>query len=265
MTRKSERQRAVSLRRKGMTYREILIRVPVAKSTLSEWLRSVGLAKSQHQRLTQKKQEGALRGAMRRKEIRLWQIEGLREGATTHVGNISSRELWLLGIALYWAEGSKQNSRHVSTGVMFGNSDQRMLQVFRAWLHLLQVPIADLLYELYIHENRRSDTEVFKEWWAKKMRISKSLIGRVYYKKGNPKTQRTNVGDLYHGLLRIKVRSSTTLNRQIGAWVCGIVENLGDGVVGNTPAFEAGDPWFDPKSPSQVMIVVPPPDTRRKS
>lgn len=49
-----EKLKAIKLRREGLSYREILRYVPVAKSTLSLWLRDVGLAKRQTQRLTKK-------------------------------------------------------------------------------------------------------------------------------------------------------------------------------------------------------------------
>lgn len=48
------KEKAVALRKEGKVYSEILKEVPVAKSTLSLWLRDVGLAKAQKQRITQK-------------------------------------------------------------------------------------------------------------------------------------------------------------------------------------------------------------------
>jgi len=42
-----EKEKAIKLRKRGFSYSEILREIPVAKSTLSLWLRSVGLAKKQ--------------------------------------------------------------------------------------------------------------------------------------------------------------------------------------------------------------------------
>jgi transposase len=66
-----EKEIAIELRRQGYSYSEILKRVPVAKSTLSLWLRSVGLAKQQKQRLTEKRLAALKRGweACRKKRI----------------------------------------------------------------------------------------------------------------------------------------------------------------------------------------------------
>jgi len=57
-----EKQKVIELRKNGLSYREILEQVPVAKSSLSLWLKSVKLASSQKQRLTEKKCASAYRG-----------------------------------------------------------------------------------------------------------------------------------------------------------------------------------------------------------
>lgn len=236
-----EKETAIRLRREGKTYSEILSEVPVAKSTLSEWLKSVQLAKPQQQRITKKRKESALRGARIRRQTMISEIEVLKNSGRREIGDVSSRELWLIGIALYWAEGSKQYAHTPSTGIMFSNSDVQMAHVFLKWLEQLGVPQAKVYFELYIHETRKAESIKFKKWWIHELDVSPGQLNRIYFKKGNPKTNRKNIVDRYHGLIRIKVNSSTNLNRRINGWVHGIVASLGDGVIGNTPAFGAGD------------------------
>lgn len=236
-----EKIKAIKLRKEGKTYSEILAEIPIAKSTLSDWLKSVQLAVPQKQRITRKRLAAAQRGATARRNARLNEVDEYVEKGREYTGSISARELWLIGVALYWAEGSKQRISGPSTGVMFGNSDAKMIKVFLIWLRLARIPPASIYFELYIHETRKADTVAFKEWWAKQIGVSVSLIDKVYFKKGNIKTNRTNIKDLYHGLIRIRVKSSTTLNRKINGWIEGVVSSLGSGVTGNTPAFGAGD------------------------
>ena len=50
-----EKEKAIILRKRGMTYSEILDVVSVAKSTLALWLQSVNLSKKQKQRITEKR------------------------------------------------------------------------------------------------------------------------------------------------------------------------------------------------------------------
>ena len=112
-------------------------------------------------------------------------------------------------------------------GVTFGNSDVEMIKVFIQWLDLMNVQESGYYFELYVHESRKSEVLMFKKWWANQLGVSTKKMDRVYLKKGNIKTNRKNIADLYHGLIRIKVNSSTTLNRQINGWVYGIVASLG--------------------------------------
>lgn len=224
--RKEYKEKAIALRRKGNTYREILAVVPVAKSTLSEWFREVELSVPQKQRITQKRKDAALRGAAARRNNRLTEVKNEMRVGTEEIKNITERELWLIGIALYWAEGSKQNERSPSEGLAFGNSDCRMHAVYLAWLRSMRVPESSIIFELYVHRDRKNDSDEFRKWWVDKLEISSERLTRVYLKNGNPKTKRLNVGDLYHGLLRIKVKTSTTLNRRIQGWIAGIVKEV---------------------------------------
>ncbi len=236
-----QKEKAIALRKLGRTYSEILSEIPVAKSTLSEWLKSVHLAKPQKQRITQKRIAARLRGAQSRHDARVLETHSFEQVGVVDIGNLSERELWLIGIALYWAEGSKQYEHSPSTGIMFANSDVRMIRVFLRWLEQMKVPQSEIYLELYVHETRKTDAPAFVRWWTRELAIPNGKLERVYFKKGNPKTNRKNIADLYHGLIRIKVNSSTILNRKINGWVYGIVASLGSGVTGNTPAFGAGD------------------------
>src|SRR3989338_6632524 len=124
------KQKAIELRKKGKSYSEILKTIPVAKSTLCLWLKSVGLSKPQQQRLTEKRLQSAQRGGDSRRAQRITETKEILEKARREIGKITNRELLLIGAALYWAEGSKQKSHAVSTGILFTNSDPQMLILF---------------------------------------------------------------------------------------------------------------------------------------
>jgi hypothetical protein len=218
-----EKEFAIKLRREGKSYREILSQVPVAKSTLSEWFKSVQLAAPQKQRITQLRIDARLRGAASKRDKRLAEVKDLITKGKEEVGKLSERELWLIGTALYWAEGSKQNARSISTGILFGNMDFKMILVFLRWLRSMGVPDDDVYFELYVHKNRASEVKNFVEWWIEVLDLPKATILRTYLKNGNPATNRRNIADLYHGLFRIRVKSSTSLNRKVNGWIEGIV------------------------------------------
>lgn len=207
------KERAITLRKEGKTYREIRSEIPIAKSTLSDWLRSVGLSKPQQQRITQKRLDAALRGAQKRRDNRLKEIEECCNKGIKEIGALTERELWLIGVALYWAEGSKQTIKSKSAGICFVNTDPRMLRTCLAWLRQLGVKEQSIRYDIYIHIDRRTEAEKFRAWWMSQLNISNIPREHIYFKKGNIQTKRSNVGDLYHGLLRIRVKESTSLNR----------------------------------------------------
>ena len=218
-----EYKKAIRMRKNGRTYNEILEQIPVAKSTLSLWLRSVGLAEPQKQRITQRRIDAQRRGAQSRHFTRIREVNRWIEQGCKDIGIISERELWLISTALYWAEGSKQNSVSISAGIQFCNSDVRMIAVFLKWLGTLNIPDEDIIFELYVHDNRKSEIKAFCRWWCAQLRITRRKINRVYFKRDKPRTNRANIGDLYHGLLRIRVKSSTILNRKVSGWIEGIV------------------------------------------
>jgi len=222
-----DRIKAISLRKKGMTYSEILSVVPVAKSTLSLWLRDVGLARRQKQRLTEKKKEAQLRGARAKREIRIQRQQHLESSASKEIGQINRRDLWLVGVALYWSEGSKEKWHRPGSGVQFGNSDPRMVRLFLTWLvEICKVDLNRIWFEVYLHESHRQRTREVVAYWSRALSVPENAFGRVYYKKGNPKTKRRNsTNESYFGLVRVRVRGSSALLRKITGWTDGVVEN----------------------------------------
>ncbi|MFA7152149.1 MAG: hypothetical protein WC113_04640 [Candidatus Paceibacterota bacterium] len=216
-----EKEKAVSFRKEGCSYNEILKIVPVAKSTLSLWLREVGLSNQQKQRLTEKKLAAARRGGEAKRNQRIFITEKIKSEAQTEILKISKRELWLIGIALYWAEGNKEKN-YKSGKLCFNNSDPKMVLLFRKWLvEICKIPTNELIYSLYIHE--KSDWRKAKNYWAETLSIDPEGF-KVYFKKHSIKTNRKNTGDSYKGLIRIVARRSTNLNRKISGWIEGICQ-----------------------------------------
>lgn len=218
-----ERERAIELRRKGLSYSEILKQVPVAKSTLSVWLGDVGLTKSQKQRITKKRKEAQSRGATARHEQRVAKTKKIFEDAIHEVGVLSKRDKLMIGTALYWAEGSKERGRTIGQGIDFGNTDASMIKFFIDYLNdIFDIQIEDLSFSLYIHRNHKYRLNEVVEYWRSELKIPELTFSYIYYKKHNPKTKRTNIGNAYFGTVRMRVKKSSTLQRKISGWVYGI-------------------------------------------
>lgn len=224
----TERDLAILLRKQGLSYREILSEITVAKSTLSLWLRKVGLSKMQAQRLTNKKRAALIKGATRKREIRIARTKKIQTDASKEIGVITERDLLMLGIALYWAEGSKQKEHLVSQRIAFANSDPKMINLFIYWLRQsLRVEKERISLSLYIHSNHKHRLDIVKQYWSDETGYPVESFAKVYFKRHNRRTLRKNTGDTYYGLVRVDVRSSTDLNRKVAGWIQGLQKHWG--------------------------------------
>ncbi|MBI4175502.1 hypothetical protein HY523_02695 [Candidatus Berkelbacteria bacterium] len=226
MSKIQEKQQACELRRQGFSYTEILEQIPVSRSTLSLWLRTMGLAREHKQRFTEKRRKAQQRGGEKIRQVRILETKILDENARQEVKTINQRELWLIGIALYWAEGTKERAESSrSQRVTFSNSDPKMILVFLRWLtEVIKIKRDTCVFELYIHEHANSERA--RNYWARILGLKPELL-IVRYKRHTIRTNRKKVGDHYFGLIRVTVRSSTNLNRKINAWIEGIFEYSG--------------------------------------
>lgn len=221
-----EKEKAIKLRKKGLSYGEILKQVPVTKASLSLWLRNVKLSKRQQGRLIKKSLAGLSLGAKVKKENRILRTQQIKKEAIKEIGKIGKKQLWLIGVALYWAEGSKQKEYRVSELVSFANSDPKMILIFLYWLqNFCAVENKDIAFYIYLHET--ADGEKVKKYWSKLTGLPLSRFQKIIWKKHKVKTIRKNIGEDYHGLLKITVKKSTDLNRKIAGWVEGICKYSG--------------------------------------
>lgn len=213
------RERARELRVKGLTYDQIQVELGCSKSSISLWVRD--LPKPERQRTREEASAIAKRGwevTMRRREE---ERQRTKEAAASEIGALSDRELFLVGVGLYWSEGAKAKSHRPQERVDFINSDPHMIKVYLAWLRLLGVSADRLRFHVAIHESANvPDAERF---WADLVGAAPSAFGKTTLKKHNPKTTRKNVGEAYRGCLLVRVQQGADLYRRIEGWWYGIV------------------------------------------
>lgn len=218
--------RAIELRRQGNTYSEILKVIPVAKSTLSLWFHDVGLAEHQKQRITEKRIEGQKNAAVSRRNKRIKTQNHIWSTAEDEIGKLSRRDLWLIGITMYWAEGSKEKDWRPGSKFIFSNSDPRMIRAMVAWLReFAAISSDDLGFEIYLHEHKRMCLGSVIKFWSRETGFPVSSFNKVYFKKNKIATKRRNIGSLYNGLIRVTIPSSSSLVRRLEGWARGISNN----------------------------------------
>ena len=182
------------------------------------------MAKHQRQRFTERRRLAQLRAQQACRDKRIKITEEIKALARKEVGKISKRELWLIGSALYWAEGTKQKEWNVSQCVQFGNTDPNVIRIYLVWLmKVCKIPIKNIKFEIYIH--RTADAEKAKVYWSKITGFSLNNFQAIIWKKHKVKTKR-NINKNYYGLLKIRLLKSTNFNRTITGWTEGIYRGI---------------------------------------
>lgn len=211
-----EKKLALKLRSKGLSYSEILNDLDVSQASLSLWLRDVKLTSKQKLRLEQKKRHGQLKGAEIRRIEKLKKIKQITKEAKRDIKKIKQDDLFLIGVALYWGEGFKQTPNSKTEGVKLANTDPRMIKIFLVWLNkCLGVKICPNNIKLTLHLHQGAPENKIKNHWKKYLGLPEEYFGNTFYKKIKFDPQRRKN---YLGVLRVKVRKSTDLNRKIAAW-----------------------------------------------
>lgn len=203
-----EKQKAIELRRKGHSYQEILKEVKVSKSSLSLWLMDMPLNEDEKQLLKKRKDSNISRGRIRAaasNHMRRVVRDGfLLKDSKKEFEEKSKDPLFHIGVALYWAEGSKR-----SPYFGFTNSDLDMLMLMIGWVRkFLEVREEEIALRLYSH--RPFAHENFELFWSKKTGIPLSNFKKTIYKEGGSLVKRRPE---YKGCVRLELYKVTYLRR----------------------------------------------------
>lgn len=221
------RAQARDLREQGWSYDAIARKLRVSKSSLSLWLRDLPKPEAYHPGEPPqgwKAEEWADFCARRREIYRRRKAEERRQEvmeAAGDVGELSDRELWLVGVMIYWCEGAKSKPWRRQKRADFINSDPQLVQLYVRFLAHLGYPVDQLILTVHIHEN--ADVDAATRFWAEIVGASLTQFNKPTIKKHKPSTTRRKVGDHYRGALRIDVRKSAKLYRRVEGWARGVM------------------------------------------
>lgn len=211
------RTKAVQLRRRGLSYNEIRQHIPVAKSTLSLWLKGVRLKPEHQKRLYTKRIAILALGPQSQKERRRREVEAILRKAQQEIKLPPSSQTYrLFGAALYWAEGSK--------GKMFAitNSDPYFILFIVRWIDLVfTIPRTHLKARLNIYP-QQNETKI-KRFWSDLTGIPLKNFGKSYIK---PLSQGYKKNNLYYGTIRIEIPKSTNLQYRVLGWIRALLSEM---------------------------------------
>lgn len=201
-----EKESAVQLRKNGLSYAEILKQVPVAKSSLSLWLKDLPLTNSEKSVLKKRKDKNITRGRIKAAaELRKRRLDRERicfNEAKMIFDKYKDEPLFHAGVSMYWAEGAKTSNRW-----MLINTDVDVIEMMVVWLRkYLQVSNSDIFFRLYIHKPYADGS--CEKWWKQKL----SLPGDKFLKTViKPTIHKSRQKAGHHGCLRIEVKNSKNL------------------------------------------------------
>lgn len=215
MAKIKEREKAVKLRREGESIRSIAQQLDISKSTASYWCRDVILSPDQIQALQEKMRTAGARAlfqAAQKKRMRRRETENdQRKKGYKKVGEINKRDLFILGLGLYWGEGYKESSGELG----FTNSDPEMIQIYMEWLkRIFEVDTTRLVARITINNRHSERIEKITEYWSEITEIPIDQFTKPSLINTRSKKKFEN-SENYFGTLRIKVRSGTKLKQEI--------------------------------------------------
>lgn len=214
-----EKERAISLRRRGYSYRDILREVHVSKSSISLWLQDLPLTKDEKtylkSRLDSNISHGRMKAAAALHELRLKRDKVLLQEAQQEFRMYREISFFPVGIALYWAEGSKRTSSFA-----FSNSDSDMINLMLSWIERFfrvdrkTVKVRLYSHKPYAHENCEAR-------WSREISVPLANFQKTIYK---PTGLLVKKRPDYNGCLRIELGTTYRL-RKMQFWQKMLIEH----------------------------------------
>lgn len=191
MARIKDRETAIALRKKGLSYSQIKHELKVSKSTLSNWLHEMPLTKERMKELRDNSQvriEKTRETKRKKKEIRQREVYAKVAKDIQKSKNVN----FVSGFYLYWGEGTKTADYTVS----LTNSDPAMTRAFVDWMELLGVSRDRIKIKLHLYTDQNE--QKLKDFWSKITGVPRSNFNKTY-KKTSAMAHKTYKGMFPYG------------------------------------------------------------------
>lgn len=206
----------IQKRRRGFSIGDISKTMRLSKSTVSIWCKNVVMntsaRKNIHDNWIIRTKNGRVKGTESNKQKKLLRIQNEYSVAKDMIGTISHRDVLMVCMALYWAEGSKKET---GTGFNFINSDQHMIFLIYRWLtRTMNISKEVIRLNLAINQQHRNrETEILK-FWSNLLDFPLDNFTKTTFIKTPYRRTYTNHSS-YFGMIRIRVLKSAWLRRRI--------------------------------------------------
>lgn len=212
----SVKEKVINYREQGYSYNMISEKLGLAKSTLSDWLKEVPYKPNKE--VKKRIESGRIKSAEYKHNQKVNSIKEMKRIAKKELGKLTKRDLWLLGIGLYFGEGTK-----LQECAQIANSDPEIIKLIIKWLREI-CGLDTENFTIAIHtypDNNIKDTINF---WSKTTGIPKKQFSKTQIDKRTNKTNKKK-RKLPYGTIRLTVRANgkkefgVNLHRRIMGWI----------------------------------------------
>ena len=223
----NEYSQALELRKSGQSIRYIAKTLKISTSTASVWCKEIELTTEQKLKLNAKSTNTELLRsyAQKRHLDKVDRNDKAFSKANLEISELSNNELFLTGLALYWAEGFK----NISEGrVGFCNSDPRMIKFMMAWFrNVLKIPDLDFTLRAEFNISHAQRQQEIENYWSVITGIPIDQFNKPYLQKSVLLRNYLNAAT-YYGVLRIRIRKSTHLLPKLRGWIEGLSGSINE-------------------------------------
>lgn len=210
----------MALRDAGYSYAMIKNELGISLSTLSSWFNNRPFTPNRE--VLQRIRSGQYSYGFRRREERITQTQKMKMIGRHEVGELSKRDIWMIGLGLWIGEGSKTTEQ-----LRLANSDPQVIALWVRWLKEIGgFREGDIFLTMHLYKD--SDEGVCKKYWreivGKEVRFGKTQIDNRTFKNGNKQ------GKLPYGTLHVSARSGGNVekgvkfHRRFKGWISAILD-----------------------------------------
>ena len=223
MAKFQQKIKAREMRAEGESVKEIAKKVGVTKSTASLWVRDIILSVKQLEDLKKRSIKGGelgrLKGSLMQKNRRLDLIKKREVEGCEQLKNISDKEFFVAGVALYWGEGSKKKREFYIC-----NSDPKLINFMILWLKKFYgVDVERLKVVVGINEIHRSRENIVKKYWSDITGIPLAQFRKTSFKKTKLHKVYANFNEHY-GTLGVTVLKGSDIYYKMLGLIKGLSE-----------------------------------------
>ena len=199
---RKDKNRALTLRKTGKSYREIEGLLKIPRATLSDWFSRKDWSKDIAKKLNARNGKTSTIRIIELNKIRGKNLarvyEEARREATAEFQRLKYNPLFVAGRMLYWGEGDKRT--HGQTRLT--NTDPEMIRLFVFFLrHVCCIPDMKIKGGVLIYPDLNADE--CRRYWARSARIGADNFLKCVTIQGRHKTRK-----LSHGVCSIYVAST---------------------------------------------------------